>query len=162
MFKWCVVLALTVTACLIAGTSAVSSELPQMQTTKDEQTIWDLEHTYWNYAQDKDLTRYFALWHKDALAWPLSYAAPPRKVHVADWITSQRGKGMTLKLVEIKPAGIQITGSVAVTYYWITYGWVDKDGKGDMHTFRVTHTWLNSGKDWQILSGMSAAEPATP
>jgi ketosteroid isomerase-like protein len=162
MFKWSVALVLAVTACLIAGASAVSRQQNQTQSVNDEQTIWNLEHTYWSYAQDQDLTRYLALWKEDALAWPLSYPAPPRKAHVADWITTQRSKGMTLKIVEIKPAGIQITGSVAVTYYWITYGWVDKDGKGDMHTFRITHTWLNDGKDWHILSGMSAAEPATP
>jgi hypothetical protein len=39
---------------------------------------------------------------------------------------------------------------------------VDKDGKGAAHTFRITHAWLRSGKDWQIIGGMSMPEPEHP
>ncbi len=47
-------------------------------------------------------------------------------------------------------------------YYWLTYAWLDKDGKGAHHTLRVTHTWLKDGKDWRIIGGMSMPEAANP
>ena len=73
--------------------------------------------------------------------------------HITDWIISQTSKGLTPKVIEFKPAEIQITGDVAVLYYWLTYAWLDKDGKGAPHTLRVTHTWLKDGKDWRIIGG---------
>jgi len=40
-----------------------------------------------------------------------------------------------------------------------TYKWLDKNGKGDARTIRVTHTWRKQGKTWQIIGGMSMLEP---
>jgi len=34
------------------------------QVSKDEQTLWDLEHAYWRYVQDHDLSSYSNLWHE--------------------------------------------------------------------------------------------------
>jgi len=127
-----------------------------------EQTVWDLEHSYWRYVQANDLTAYLRLWNKDFLGWPSVSDAPVRKDHITDWITSQTAKGLSFQSVETKPADIQVTGDIMVTYYWETYKWVDKDGNGTAHTIRVTHTWRKDGKDWQIIGGMSMSQPATP
>jgi ketosteroid isomerase-like protein len=163
MSKYRVALVLSVTACVLFAVAAVpSGELPQSQSAKDEQTVWNLDHAYWRYVQDNDLTGYLTLWQKDFLGWPGPYAAPSRKDHITDWIISGTSKGLAFKTVEFKPAGIQITGNVAATCYWITFKWVDKDGKGPAQTSRITHVWLKNGKDWQIISGMSMPEPATP
>jgi len=69
---------------------------------------------------------------------------------------------LTLKTTEFKPAAIQINGDVAATYCWITYGWLHKDGRGAVHSYRITHRWLKDGKDWRIIGGMSIVEPETP
>jgi ketosteroid isomerase-like protein len=74
----------------------------------------------------------------------------------------QTSKGLTFKTVEFKPAAIQVTGDIAVTYYWITFKWINKDGDGATHTLRVTHTLLKDGKDWHIIGGMSMPESTNP
>jgi ketosteroid isomerase-like protein len=132
----------------------------QAQASENEQTLWKLEHAYWDYVQHNDLPAYLGLWHKDFLGWPSVSAAPVHKDHITDWITTQTGKGLTFKSVEFKPAAIQVNGDVAVTCYWITYKWLDKDGNGATRTLRVTHTLLRDGKDWHIIGGMSMPEGA--
>ncbi len=101
------------------------------------------------------MAAYSNLWHNDFLGWPSVSAAPVRKDHITDWITSQTSKGLAFKAGELKPAAIQETGDVAMVYYWITFRWVDKDGKGEARTLRITHAWLKTGNDWRIIGGMS-------
>jgi ketosteroid isomerase-like protein len=128
----------------------------------NEQTIWELEHSYWRYVQENNFPAYLNLWHKDFLGWPSVNQAPVRKDHITDWITSQTGKGLSFKFVEFKPAAIQITGNLAVVCYWVRSAWVDKDGAGTEATLRITHTWIKTGNDWQIVGGMSMPEPSNP
>jgi ketosteroid isomerase-like protein len=144
--------------CLLAITKhAFSSEM-----SADEQALWALERAYWQYVEKNDLAAYSNLWHQDFLGWPSVSSAPVRKDHITDWITSQTSKGLAFKAREFKPAGIQVTGDVTFACYWITFKWVDKDGKGAAHTLRITHAWLRSGKDWRIIGGMSMPEPESP
>ena len=75
-----------------------------------------------------------------------------------DWITANTSKDLKFELIEFKPAGIQVSGNVAVAYYWITARWLDKSGSGNADTIRITHTWVRTGSNWQILGGMSAPE----
>jgi hypothetical protein len=128
------------------------------QGSENEQAVWNLEHIYWNYVQDNDLTGYLGLWHKDFLGWPAFNAEPVHKDRITEWITSQTSKGLSFKTVEFKPAAIKVNGNLAVTCYWITYKWLDKDGKGTAHTLRVTHTLLKSGVAWHIIGGMAMPE----
>ena len=151
---------LCVTACLLASVLAVSSDaIPQSRAPQDEQTLWNLEHAYWRHVEDNNLPAYLGLWDKDFLGWPVSSAAPVRKDHITDWITSQTSHGLALKSVEFRPASMQVNGNVAVVYYSIKFKWLDKDGKGTTYTARITHTWLKTGKDWRIIGGMSMLEP---
>ncbi len=164
MTKYRVMLVLV---CLLAVTSAIATGKTAQSQASDQasanaQTIWNLEHAYWSYVQDSNLAAYLSLWHHDFLGWPSVSPAPVGKDHITDWITAQTAKGLALKSIEFKPAKIQLTGDLAVTCYWITYKWLDKDGKGDSHTSRITHTWLRDGKDWHIIGGMSMPEPAPP
>jgi ketosteroid isomerase-like protein len=146
---------------LSAGALAASSwRIAQLQASENEQTVWNLEHAYWDYVQDNDLSAYSGLWHKNFLGWPSVSATPVQKGHITDWITSQTSKGLAFKPVEFRPAGIQVTGDVAVTYYWMTYQWLDKEGHGATQTLRITHTWLRNGKNWRITGGMSMPERA--
>ena len=156
-------LVLRITACLLACVALFfSGGMIQSQPSENEQALWNLEHEYWRHVQDNDLPAYLKLWNKDFVGWPSVSAEPVRKEHITDWITSQTSKGLAFKSVEFKPAAIQITGNIALIYYWTTYKWVDKDGVGAMYTVRVTHTWLKDGNDWHIIGGMSMLESANP
>ena len=148
---------------LLVGALAVSSQgAIQPQVSEDERPLWNLEHAYWRYVENNDLPAYSDLWHKDFLGWPSVSATPVHKDHITDWITSQTSKGLAFKPGEFKPAAIQMSGSVAVACYWITFKWLNKDGNGTAHTIRITHVWLKTGKDWRIIGGMSMPEPETP
>ena len=146
----------------IAKVTLASETVNPGQASTDEQTLWNLERAYWRYVQDNDLSAYSNLWHKDFLGWPSVNAAPVHKDHITEWITSQTRKGLVFKTGEFKPAAIQVTGDVAMACYWITFKWLDKDGNGAPRTLRITHAWLKTGNDWQIIGGMSMPEPNTP
>jgi ketosteroid isomerase-like protein len=126
-----------------------------------EQTVWGLERAYWNYVENNDLPAYLRLWHKDVLGWPPASAEPLRKGSVTEWITSQTSKGLAFKVVEFAPAALQITGDVAVVHYRIKVKWLDKQGAGTEHPLRITHMWIKTGNEWQIIGGMGMPEPET-
>jgi ketosteroid isomerase-like protein len=152
--------ALRVVACLLLSGMAVwSLGAKPSRATEGEKAVWDLEHDYWRYVQNGDLTSYRGLWHKDFLGWPSVSVAPVRKEHITDWITAQTSKGLTLKSIEFKPAAIQMSGDLAVVCYWMTSAWVDANGAGQPRTTRIIHTWVKNGKDWQIIGGMSMPKP---
>ena len=159
------VLLLGAMACLLVMASATASAEASPSQVSDQsssiqQKVWNREHDYWRYVQDNNLAAYLGLWHKDFLGWPSVSNTPVGKDHITDWIASQTAKGLAFKSSAFKPAKIQVTGDVTVACYWITYTWLDKDGKGDSHTVRITHAWLKNGQDWQIIGGMSMPEPA--
>jgi ketosteroid isomerase-like protein len=140
----------------------MAAQMLAADTAADEQRLWEREHAYWQYVEKNDLLAYAELWHRDFLGWPSVSSAPVRKDHITEWVTSQTSKGLTFKAGEFKPAALQVTGDVAFACYWITFSWLDKAGKGEAHTLRITHAWLREGKDWRIIGGMSMPEPEKP
>ncbi len=162
MSKYRKIIFLCAMAGVLSSAAAIASPgTTQSETVNSESVVWSHEVAYWRYVQENDLTAYRSLWHEDFLGWPSVSVAPVHKDHITDWITSQTGKGLTFKTVAFKRAAIQVTGSLAATFYWITFQWVDKNGNGTSTTLRVTHTWLKVGSDWQIIDGMSMPQPAT-
>ena len=92
------------------------------------------------------LAAYSNLWHERFLGWPSVSPVPVHKDHITDWITTQTSKGLKFESVNFKPAAIQVTGDVAVTCYWQTFRWVDKNGDG---------ATLNSS-NWKVYGGLGA------
>jgi len=150
--------AFLVLACVVATVQAALSA----DEASDEQRLWDLEHAYWRYVESTDLAAYLDLWHQDFVGWPSISSAPVHKGHITDWITSQTSKGLVFKTGEFKPAALKVTGDVAFVCYWITFSWLDKEGKAAAHTLRITHAWIRSGTNWCIIGGMSMPEPGKP
>jgi len=144
---------------LVVCILALAGQTLAANTAADEERLWERERAYWQYVEKNDLVAYANLWHEDFLGWPSISAAPVRKDHITDWITSQTSKELVFKAGEFKPAALEVTGDVAFACYWITFSWVDKDGNGAAHTLRITHAWVRSGKDWRIIGGMSMPEP---
>lgn len=128
------------------------------QTSNAEQTLWKLEHSYWRYVEANDLENYRNLWDKNFLGWPYVSPAPVHKDHITDWITSQTDAGKTFKMIDFKPATVQVTGNIGVACYWIIDEFVDASGQGAPQRSRILHTWQFDGHDWYIISGMSMPE----
>jgi ketosteroid isomerase-like protein len=131
------------------------------QQSAEEQAVWKLEHTYWEYVKAQDLASYRQLWHDDFVGWPNSSAEPVRKDHISDWITNYAAKGLHLKSNTLKPAASQKSGQLVVVHYWVTMVWAGANGSEQPETIRVMHTWLKGEKGWQIISGMSMRELTT-
>jgi len=124
---------------------------------KQEAQVWNLEKAYWEYVKTNDLEKYRALWHEDFLGWPFVSSAPLRKDHITDWITSNTSKGVRLQSYSIERLAIHVTGDVAIDHYRIKATWANNEG-AEVRTdaFRITHTWIRTLDNWQIIGGMSA------
>ncbi len=68
--------ALTLAAMLATPLRAQESSAKAKALNMTEQTIWDLEHSYWRYVQNNDLSAYRNLWHDDFLGWPRMSSEP--------------------------------------------------------------------------------------
>jgi len=128
---------------------------------KQEAQVWNLEKAYWEYVKTNDLEKYRALWHEDFLGWPFVSSAPLRKDHITDWITSNTSKGVRLQSYSIEQLAIHVTGDIAIDHYRIKATWANNEG-AEIRTdaFRITHTWIRTHDNWQIIGGMSA--PVNP
>ena len=124
---------------------------------KQEAQVWNLEKAYWEYVKTNDLEKYRALWHEDFLGWPFVSSAPVRKDHITDWIMSNTSKGVKLQSYSIEQLAIHVTGDVAIDHYRIKATWANNEG-AEVRTdaFRITHTWIRTHDNWQIIGGMSA------
>jgi ketosteroid isomerase-like protein len=128
---------------------------------KQEAQVWNLEKAYWEYVKTNDLEKYRALWHEDFLGWPFVSSAPVRKDHITDWITANTSKGVKLQSYSIEQLAIHVTGNVAIDHYRIKAKWANNE-ETEVRTdaFRITHTWIRTNGEWQIIGGMSA--PVNP
>ena len=123
--------------------------------SQDEQSVWKLEHDYWEYVKAVDLDRYRNLWHTNFLGWPSVSPRPARKDHITDWITAHSEKGERLQSFTLDEADSQATENLVVVHYWLTATWGSKDAVGKPSTLRMTHTWIRTPGGWKIISGMS-------
>jgi hypothetical protein len=122
----------------------------------EEQEAWKLESDYWKYVQAADLEKYKSLWHESFVGWPSVSSVPVRKDHITDWITEHTKNNEHLQWYHIDQAASQKTDNVVVTHYWVTFFWLNKEGKGEPGTVRITHTWIKTATGWQIIGGMSS------
>jgi ketosteroid isomerase-like protein len=122
-----------------------------------ETQVWNSEKAYWEYVKTNDLEKYRSLWHEDFIGWPFVSSAPVRKDHITDWITSNTSKGVKLQSYSIEQLAIHVTGDVAIDHYRIKANWANNEG-AEVRTdvFRITHTWIRTHDNWQIIGGMSA------
>jgi len=159
MKRFACFLAVLISIFAYAGATLASETTNVVNSTPDERKLWDLERSCWRYVEANDLAAYSNLWHKNFPDWPSVSDVPVGKDHITDWITSQTSEGLAFKAGEFKPAAMQVTGNVATAYYWITLRWLDKDGNGPSSTLRITHAWLKTRDDGQIIGGMSMPKP---
>ena len=146
---------------IAANNRAVVSAAPG--TNADEDKVWQLEHSYWEYVKALDVSGYESLWHDDFVGWPSTEAMPLRKDHIADWLEEDRAKQKMLQCYKLEPAGTTVVDNVAVVHYHLTERWAEKSGKSEPpRTIKVTHTWLRIKDSWQIVGGMAAVVKTEP
>ncbi|SRR5258706_7819379 len=140
---------------------AAGQDKPQF-VAADEEKVWKLEQSYWEYVKALDVPGYKSLWHKDFVGWPSTAPAPMGKDHITDWLEDDRAAQNTLQCYKLEHAGFTQVGDVAVVHYYLTEHWLDKSGKGEPRTIKVTHTWLRVKDSWQIIGGMAGVVPSRP
>src|ERR1700751_2908252 len=96
----------TLSVILLMSASLVFAQ----ETGKDEAQIWTLEKSYWEDVKANDLEKYRALWHDKFVGWPSFSDVPKHKDHIADWITANASKGLTLASYDLEELAIQILG----------------------------------------------------
>lgn len=134
------------------GSNSFSATAPAKA---DEEQVWRLERSYWEYVKALDVPGYKSLWHEDFVGWPSTAPAPVHKDHISDWLEEDRTAQNTLQCYKLEPAGFTQVENVAVAHYYLTEHWLDKSGKGQPRTIKVTHTWLRGKASWQIIGGMA-------
>jgi hypothetical protein len=120
-----------------------------------EMEVWELEEDYWKYAQAYDLESYRTLWHDQFVGWPRSEAVPVGKSGIGGWLERRQAAGQSLRYKLRREAVRQIAGAVVV-HYTVLIEWVAKDGTAESDNLRITHTWIQTGGRWKIITGMSA------
>jgi ketosteroid isomerase-like protein len=142
---------------LIAVATFAQDSAHTASPARTEEQIWKLEKAYWEYVKTNDLEKYRALWHDDFVGWPFVSAAPVRKDHITDWITSNTSKGLKLESYVIVQLALRVTGDVAIDHYRIKLSWAKSDGEVvRTDAMRITHTWIRTNDTWRIIGGMSA------
>jgi ketosteroid isomerase-like protein len=120
--------------------------------------IWQLEIDLWQAVQQFDLVRYRGLWHRNFIGWPHFYDSPQGVSGVTAWLAENKAKGRALGACRLRLADMRITGNVAVVHYRLAAVFKDGKGKAAAVRFRISHTWLRTGRRWQIIGGMSLPE----
>ena len=120
-----------------------------------EKAVWAMEETYWKTLESSDLQGYVSLWHKDFLGWPRDRDLPVGKDGIEEGTRKKMAAGKVARH-EILSKSVRIVGGVGITQYAVKVFRVENGGDTLRFTSRVTHTWLKTGKTWQIIGGMSA------
>jgi ketosteroid isomerase-like protein len=125
----------------------------------DEQAVWQMEEVYWKYVQAGDVEHYVTLWHDRFVGWPCFAAEPSDKSRIGDWVREIRD-GRLHFTYELKPLAVRVFDDVAIVQYAATYTTRYPDGtsSGAGIWRKFTHTWKKTDGDWQIITGMCAAQ----
>jgi hypothetical protein len=130
--------------------------------TSDEKAVWNLEETYWKYVKNNDIKGYLTLWDERFIGWPGFSQTPLEKANVADWIPALHKNPAERYDYELTPKAIRSFGDVVVVHY-LLHDFYRSSTTGEvirsLDEHRITHTWQRRGDTWQIITGMSGAQP---
>jgi ketosteroid isomerase-like protein len=118
--------------------------------------IWSQEEAYWKYVESHDLQHYLSLWSEDFVGWPMVNDQPIHKSQIASQF--QTGRLSRVTRYELHRESVDMHGPIGVTFYRVKMHIRGADGKDTTTAARITHTWMNDGYGWHIVSGMSAAD----
>ncbi len=127
----------------------------------DEEAVWALEEAYWVYVENRDLESYRTLWDERFVGWPRVSVAPVGKQSITDWIPPLHADPGRVYKYELTRKAVRSFGDVVVTHYLARHYWVSaKTGEFlDEVILKLTHTWMQRGNTWQIVTGMAGNYP---
>ena len=127
--------------------------------TAEEQAVWRMEEIYWHDVKTGDVEHYLTLWHDEFVGWPCFASEPSDKSTIGGWVKDIRDQHLKFTY-QLQPKAVRVFGDVAVVQYaaeYVTeYSDGTKSGAGIWRKF--THTWKKTDGQWQIITGMCAAQ----
>ena len=119
--------------------------------------VWAMEEKYWQYVQDGDVEKYVSLWHDDFVGWPCSAIHPSRKANIGDWVRAIRDEKIEVTY-ELNREATEYFGYFSGLHVSTPIVRRHADGTvtGEGRLLKFTHTWMRSGGQWQIITGMCA------
>ena len=128
----------------------------------DEKAVWNLEEAYWKYVKSNDIKGYRALWDENFVGWPGFSKDPVGKAGIGDWIAPLHKNPAEQYDYELTPKAVRSFGDVVVVHY-LVHDFYRSPSTGEivrqLDEYRITHTWRRKGESWQIITGMSSAQP---
>ncbi len=121
--------------------------------------VWAQEEAYWRYVKTHDAKSYLALWAEDFTGWPIVDAHPTGKSSIAPALNQRGGSLGQVAAYKLQRESVREHGPVVITFYRATVTRQNADGSKSTATYRMTHTWMKKHGVWQIVGGMSAADP---
>jgi ketosteroid isomerase-like protein len=126
----------------------------QEPTATAVEQVWSGEEAYWQYVKSHDSQNYMALWSDDFVGWPTVTDHPIHKSQIA--VQFQSGRLSRVIGYELHRESVEMHGPIGVTFYRVKMHLRGADGSESTTISRITHTWMNDGREWHIVSGMSA------
>jgi len=129
----------------------------------DEKAVWSFEEAYWKYVKNNDVKDYVTLWDERFIGWPGFSKEPMGKANISDWIGPLHKNPAEQYDYELTPKAVRSFGDVVVVHYLVREFYRSKStGKivRQLDQYRITHTWQRRGETWQIITGMSGAQPS--
>ena len=138
------------------STNAVSAEL-----SADEQSVWNLEVSYWEYVKSNDITNYRALWHERFVGWPGFSRSPVDKNVIHQWIAPYHEDPSRKFDYELQMESVRSHGADIVVAHYLVHGkFLSADNADELpgaYSTRITHTWQRNSDGWLIITGMSGS-----
>lgn len=128
----------------------------------DEKAVWNLEEAYWKYVKNNDVNSYRTLWDDNFVGWPGFSNEPVGKSNIGDWIAPLHKNPAEQYDYELTPKAVRSFGDVVVVHY-LVHDFYRSPSTGQivrqLDEYRITHTWQRRHETWQIITGMSSAQP---
>ena len=124
----------------------------------DEEAVWALEESYWEYAKDNDIRGYLTLWDDNFIGWPGFSRTAMEKDRIASWIAPLHSDPTKIWNYKLTRGAVRSFGDIVATHYLIQGSYRSSEtGELVLETppSRITHTWQRRGDTWQIITGMS-------
>jgi ketosteroid isomerase-like protein len=127
-----------------------STPLHGQEWSAAQKDVWKSVETYWALEAQGDLEGLMAYYHPDYRGWFYGSALPSDKVSTRKFI-EYRLKTTKLLVYDIKPAAIQIHGSVAFVDYYYALVFKDAEGKEQNSRGRWTDILIKEGDKWVMI-----------
>lgn len=115
-----------------------------------QKEIWKNVVAYWELETKQDLDGFMSYFHDDYRGWSYERALPGDKATVRKFVAVSFQTTKRLAY-DIKPAAIQIHGSIAFVHYYFNETVKDAEGKVKDYSGRWTDILMRQGDRWVLI-----------